>query len=145
MPEFFQYVPERIVSHFGSTQLRGFADGSFIKAGYNEDQTTLSSGAQGAITVTVNANRSGRVTLSFQQGSTCNDDFTKACAFYRPRGAPLDVRPFQMKDLNGTTLISGDASWIVKPADSEFAKDAGPREWIIEIADMYMVTGGSVR
>lgn len=145
MAEFYQYVPERIVAQLGGIPLKGFADGTMITVAFDEDAVTKTAGGQGTITATVNGNRSGRVTFSLVQGSTTNDELCAIAASVRPRGAPLIVLPFILEDLNGTSFASGDSAWVVKVPDNAFSKEAGAREWMIDIAELQVNVGGAVK
>jgi hypothetical protein len=145
MPDqFFQYDPERVVCMFRGIPISGFMDGTMIAVEYDEDAVMKTVGGQGAVTATVNANRSGKFTFTLVQGSPTNDLLSELCAALRAPGAALLTGPILVKDLNGTTLCSAAEAWVTKIAKTEFAKEITGREWVIDCAKLVMNTGGSV-
>lgn len=143
--EFFQYDAARVISTWGGKPIQGFAKGTFIKVEFDEDQVTKTVGAQGAVTATVSNNRAGKATFTLVQGSPTNDVLSKASAANQAPGQALVVKPLMIKDLNGTTLCSGDAAWVKKVADTEFGDEQGNRQWVLDIAKLIMNTGGAVK
>ncbi len=146
MPDqFFQYDPEQVICMFRGVPIQGFMDGTMIKCEYDEDAVMKTVGGQGAVTATVNANRSGKFTFTLVQGSPTNDLLSALAASNRAPGAALLTGPILVKDLNGTTLCSAAEAWITKVAASEFAKEVTGREWVLDCAKLVMLTGGAVR
>lgn len=134
------YSPEDIAVVVGGRTLAGFAD-TIVTVARNEDAYTLYVGTDGEPTRNKNPNRSGRVTITLKGSSDDNlylsglaatDELTK-----------LGTVPVLVKDTNGNSLYTAAEAWIVKPADAEFAKEVGDREWILECAELIMVNAGS--
>ena len=135
------YDPSKVVFVFLGSIITGFADGSFIKAARNEDTYKLTKGAGGEGCRSRSLNRSGKVTCTLMQSSLSNDILSAAQTLDELTGA--GVGPLLIKDLSGTALVVAENAWIVKPADVDFAKEVGSREWIIECDDM-IIEGGAI-
>lgn len=124
------YDPKQIILIVGGNQMSGFADGTFITVERIEDAFSMQVGVDGEGTRSKSNNRSGRVTFSLMQSSDSNqvlsalalaDDVSNAGAV-----------PLMVKDNNGDSLYIAETAWIKKVADSPFAREAGPREWVME-------------
>lgn len=135
------YDPSKVVMTFLGNPITGYADGSFIKAGRNEDTFKLTVGSSGEGCRTRSTNRSGKVTLTLMQSSAANDLLSAAHRLDELVGT--GVGALLIKDLNGTALVEAPNCWITKPADMEFAKEVGNREWILECEAM-ILEGGAI-
>lgn len=143
--EFYPFDPEGIIFTLGEITAQGFAPGEFVKAEFDAQAVTKTVGGQGAVTATINANRSGKFTIVLVQGSPTNDEFSKIAASNQPRGSKLITKVAQLKDLNGTTLANGDIAWIQQVPPSAFGDAAANRTWVVEVANLQMLTGGAVK
>ncbi len=125
--------------------ITGFADGTFVTVEYNEDAFTLQMGADGINnTRSKTNNSSGKVTVTLSQSSPSNAVLS---AFHKadklaPFGA--GVKPLTVKDISGTSLHFAPTAWIVKAATSEYAKEAGSREWVFETDALDSFVGGLI-
>ncbi len=131
------YNPKLVVVTFISTNLAGFADGQFIGVTKNEDGMTLKVGADGESAVAINANESGRVTLTLLNTSASND-FLSLQAALRSRGA------LQIKDLSGRLLVNAEDMWIVKVADVNKSKEVETNAWVFETGELVMANNGNL-
>lgn len=118
---------------------KGFMDGTFIEAEYAEDQVTTHVGAQGDVTVILNANQLATVTVTLIQGSPTNTELSKYIPSAKRNIVPTG--PFSLADLNGKTVISGSDAFIRKVAKVEFAKNLTGRQWIFVIPEAEIVVG----
>lgn len=135
------YNPKRVLVSFANQLITGFMDGTFIAATRNDDSFTIAVGTDGEVARSASANRSGRVTFTLMQTSASNDALAAQMAIDELTN--LGTGALFIKDASGRTLISAAEAWIVKPADGEFAKEIGPREWIIETGNLEIVNGGN--
>lgn len=131
-----KYDPASVVLAFAGI-VTGYADGSFIKAGRNEETWKLIVGADGRGCRVRNRNSSGRLTLTLMQTSPTNAILSALATLDEETGA--GVTPLLLKDLNGVELIAAAEAWVVKPAEKGYGKDLGDREWVIELGDCKMV------
>jgi hypothetical protein len=141
------YNPNQIAAVVCGIPLQGFADGSMIKIEYNEDQVTLKVGAQGDGVRTINQNRSAKITVMLQASSPSNLALSALALLDRPRDRTAagggGVGASRIQDLNGTVLAFCDATWVVKHATVEYAKESGDREWVFETHDMNVIAAGA--
>ncbi len=138
----YQYDPGLIIVSFKGVRLLGPAEGTFVTAERAEDAFTSQVGSAGDVTRSRNRNKMGSVTYTCQQGSPSNDVLSALQAADELTG--LGFGSLMVKDLIGTTLVEAPSAWIKKIANPEFAKEAGPRAWVFDCAQLYIYTGGAL-
>ena len=127
------YDPGQVSLIVGGTIIKSW---NKIQVAKDEDSWTFSAGTQGEVTRTKNLNRLGTITVTLPQASQDNaslsafsiSDALLSCIVKDASGASLHVMP------EGT---------VVKPADSEYGKEAGEREWAIKGSIAEMTVGGN--
>ena len=135
------YSPKRVEIIFGGVPLRGFADGTFISAERTSDSFTTNVGADGEVSRTASADKTGKVTITLQQTSDSNDYLS--AIIISDENSLLGQLPLLIKDTNGRTLAESPCAWIDKVATSEFSNELSDREWIISCSELIMFVGGS--
>ena len=135
------YSPKRVEVIVAGVPMKGFADGTFVTVARANDSFATNVGADGEVSRTASADRTGTVTLTLQQTSDSNDflsglmtadELTLAGQF-----------PFLLKDTNGRTILESPCAWINKPADSEFGNELSNREWVISCSELQGLVGGN--
>ena len=135
------YSPKRVEVIVAGVPLRGFADGTFISAERTRDAFATNVGADGEVSRTHSADKTGKVTLTLQQTSDSNDFLS---GLQNADEISLSGQfPFLLKDTNGRTLIASPFAWIDKAANSEFSNELTNREWIISLSEMNVFVGGN--
>ena len=137
------YDAKRVVVAFAGIPLRGFADGTFINAEYNEDLYALKVGADGEATRSRNNNNSGRVTLTLLATSPSNAALSSLFNLDLFTPGAVGTGPLLIKDRSGSTIVSAETAWIVKPPAMEFAREASEREWILETDNLLFFAGSN--
>lgn len=137
------YNPKDIVIIFGPVIVSGFADGTFCNVVFNEDAYTLQVGTDGEGTRSKSNNRSGTATFTTMQSSDANDLLSAIHNLDLNTSGGDGIQPLLIKDLQGRSLYTAETAWIRKNPDSEFAREAGPREWVIETDSMVALVGGN--
>lgn len=135
------YDPKAVKIIFGTHEIQGFADGTFLNIEYDENAFQKVVGADGGTSRAKMNNNGGLATITIKQTSPSND-FLSGIAL-SDRLSSLGILPFFVTDKSGKTLAVSAASWIQKPASSEFSKEITNREWAIELADLDMFVGGN--
>lgn len=124
------YDPAGLNVIVGGNIMSGFADGTLVRVERNSDLWTVQVGSDGEGTRSKSNDRSGRITISLMQTSESNDVLSALALVDEQTNA--GAVPIEIKDVNGTSLHIAETAWIVKPADAEYSKEAGPREWVFE-------------
>lgn len=140
----FEYNPEDIIAHWGSSLLGGFAEGSFVNGERTEDSVTTHAGSQGDVTATINASKQGFVTVIVVQGSPSNAELY-AALFLQEKTGKLQKRPFSITDLAGSILVTAPNAWIRKPANADFAKEQTNRTWIFDCDKLLYLPGVALK
>jgi hypothetical protein len=137
------YNPKDVVIILGSIIVTGFADATFLSVDFNEDSFTLQVGVDGEGTRSKSNNRSATATFTTMQSSDANDLLSALHALDINSGGGDGIVPMLIKDLQGTSLYAAETAWIRKQPTSEFAREAGPREWVIETDDLDALVGSN--
>lgn len=135
------YDPKQVIVTFGARQLTGFADGTQIIVRPNEDAWALTVGNDGEGTRSKSNNNSGQIEVSLMQSS---DDNAYLSAIYNAdKLNNSGVNPAGVKDINGSSLYFAAQAYLKRLPDSEFARVAGARTWIIETDNLQAFVGGN--
>ena len=136
----FKYNPKRVTGSWNNIPFEAYMDGTFFEVEYDEDAVTTHVGGQGELSAVLNANKTAKATLTFVQGSPTNDALSKkvpdADRNFFPTGA------FQLKDLNGTTIVSCKDAFIKKMSKVEFGKELTGRQWTFVLPAAQITAGG---
>lgn len=135
------YNPRRVIVTFAGQLIVGYADGSFVTAERAGDTFTLTKGSDGEGARTHNPDQSGMVTVTLLQTSSSND-FLQAQhdldeATDQGKGAIF------IRDLSGRTIVESPEAWVRKPPSTEFSKEVGSREWVLECDVLRIGAGGN--
>lgn len=142
MAELANYDSKQVTITFGAYTLSGYAPDSKVTVSRNEDAFSMQIGSDGEPTRSRNNNKSGSFTVRLAQSSAYNDILSGLAAIDEVSGG--SVYPMMVKDVSGTTLCAAESAWIRKYPDSEFAVEAGEREWIFDTGVLVMYVGGNV-
>jgi hypothetical protein len=136
------YDPGQVVITFGNIALTGgFGEDSFAKFEPADKLFTAKVGASGEVVRSRSRNRMGTFTVTLMQSTIINDLLSAVAAADALTGD--GVLPFQVKDLNGTTLLTSHNAWIEDRPHSEWAKEAGEREWVFAGEEWVEFHGGA--
>lgn len=136
------YDPQLVVVTWGMI-IAGYADGEMVTAEYDEDAFTVKTGTQGDTVHIRSANLNATATVTLQQSSPINSVLSTLAALDRIPGNNV-VRPFQIKDLNGDTVIASPAARIQRVAASPFSNDSENRQWSFLLYKARVHIGGSI-
>jgi hypothetical protein len=127
------YDPSQVSLIVGGTIIKSWNKVSVVK---DEDSWTFSAGTSGEVTRTKNLNRLGTITVTLPQTSADNGMLSA----FAVSGALLSCI---VKDGSGRSLHVMPEGTVVKPADSEYGKESGEREWSIKGSVVEMTVGGN--
>ena len=136
------YDPLQIVVAFAGLQISGYADGTFVKVSRDADTWSDQVGADGVVTRVRSRNQMGTVEITLVAGTPTNQAL--ATIMTQDELFGTGVSAVTVQDLNGLDLHTGDAAWLVKPPDAEYAKEAKDRVWKIRVKKLVTNSGGSV-
>lgn len=130
------YNFEEVDLVIGTRKIRGFEEGTEITAVRDADSFTKKVDNDGNVTRSRSNNNAGRVTFTLSQFSEANQ--------YLQDLANLDERtgngvvPVKINDKSNPIgeKVVGTEGWVVKPADRSYGAESGPREWMVDLANM---------
>lgn len=121
----------------------GYADGEFVAIEQDSDDFTQVVGTDGQVTRSKTNNRVAKVTISLMQSSDCNASLSAINNLDRNNPNGAGVGPLLIRDRQGTSLYTASKSWVSKPPDVTYDREAGPRKWEITCADLVRFDGGN--
>ena len=128
----YTYDPKLVTVIYGGVLITGFADGTFVKVSRNSDTFSLQMGVDGHATRTKSNDNSGKFEVTLSQASPSNPILYALWKIDQMAPLGVGVKPMIVKDLSGSSLHAAPTTWIVKPSDAEYAKEAGSRVWMFE-------------
>jgi len=135
------YSPDQVQVIVGSRKLTGFAEDSMISIVRDAETFTKKVGADGEVTRSKTSNRMALATISLMQSSEDNSYLQQLHNTDENTGA--GIIPFKVIDKSGSYVALATEAWVEKPADKEFANEAGTRAWQIALAKLDESGGGN--
>jgi len=135
------YDPKKVSVIVSGRQITGFADGTFINVTRDTESFTDNVGSDGEVARTRSNDNRGSIVITLQQISDSNDFLSQLLAADELNGG--GVFNVLVRDQLGRAIYQAAEAWIQKPADSEFAREAGSREWTIRCAELIPFVGGN--
>jgi hypothetical protein len=120
----------------------GFAEDDVFTLARNSPIFTRKVGADGQVTRSKTNDNSGMITIKLLQSSEANALLSAFAILDSKGNNGLGVGPLIVKDLDGTTLISGTC-WVEKWPDLTLGKEASEREWQLGCDIDFMLVGGN--
>lgn len=119
----------------------GFADGTFLLVDFDEDAYLLQIGVDGEGARSKSNNNAGTFTITLQQTASFN--LVLSAVAEADRLSNSGIFPVLVNDNGGFSIHSAETAWIQKVAPSEYAREAGSREWVIRTDNMFHFPGGN--
>lgn len=135
------YDPQKVIISVGDVTVTGFAKGTFVKVSREEDGFSKVVGADGQVSRTRNANRSGSIEITLKASAASNDLLSAYAAADELAGT--GVKPVQIKDGSGTTVCSAANAWIKKIPDVERGKEETEVTWALDCDVLNISVGGT--
>lgn len=136
------YDPKEVSIIIAGNIASGFADGTYLSVERNNPSFNLNIGSDGEGVRAKSNDKSGRFTLTLQQGSAMNDILSGLQKADELSSA--GVFSVLVKDNNGSSLHAAETAWITQPAGAEYAREIGSREWILETDNLETFIGGNL-
>lgn len=135
------YAPSKISIAVAGNIITGYAEDTFVTVTRSSDAFAKKTGADGLVSRTHSADRSGTIVLTLKQTSPSNDVLS---ALQLADELTLNAKfPVSVRDSNGTSLYVAADAWVMKMAEAGYAQDEGTREWTIECADLTPFVGSN--
>lgn len=125
------YSPEDVEITINGNIIGGYADGTFVTIEREADAYTKIVGADGEVTRTRNANKSGSLTLTLKQTS---DSHAVLMALQNADETDdSSIFPVYVRDNLGYEYFA-EEGWIRKTPNAEYGAELSNREWLIDLA-----------
>lgn len=126
---------------FGEVLVTGLGDDVFCRITPDEDDFDLFMGADGQGTRSRNNNNAATIELTLAYGSPTNALLSALSKVDRATGQ--GVRPFFLKDNNGSESHLAPTAWIQKRPDREYSKKVGTKTWVLRTDELIDSDGAS--
>lgn len=136
-----KYNPKKIAGNWGGIRFLGYMNTTFIEVEYDEKAASIHVGADGTVSVVLNANETAKAKLVIVQGSSTNDDLAKKLPRARLNKLPVD--DFLVTDLNGNTVIHSQFAFLEGMTPVKFGNEIVGREWTFILPYAEIVPGGA--
>lgn len=123
------YDPKKVTVMYGGMVVTGFAEGSMVKCEKNEDNNTPHVGVLGEVSRALNADNTGKITISLAGTSPWIGIFAR-------KAAANELEPCNVIDMNDYGVnVGGSECWIVKAPDINIGKEVEEQDIEIFVAD----------
>lgn len=122
---------------------------TFYKFSYETDQVSDEVGGQGDVVRIITRDMRATLEITLMQTSPSNDYLSSLVTQDINANGPAATGGYavgasSLVDLNGTTAIDGEETWVMKFADTELGSKPYTRVWKIRFAKALANIGGNV-
>lgn len=125
------------------------ATDTFYEFTFETDQVSDEVGGQGDVVRCITRDMRATLKVTLMQTSPSNDFLSSRVSQDLNANGPAStggyaVAASSLADLNGTTVIDGEETWVMKYADAQFGNKPNTRVWSIRFARAVVNIGGNV-
>lgn len=110
----------------------GLGDDTFLEVVNNEQLNLATYGCDGQPAVSKQANRGAVISVTTKNNSPLSKTIARVASLMLPKGVPLVVAPFKIKDPHGGINLVAANAWLSGKADVTLGKDMGEQTWMWE-------------
>lgn len=123
------FDPKKVTVMYGGRVVTGFAEGSMVKCEKNEDNNMAHVGVLGEVSRAINADNTGKITISLAGTSPFIGIFAQ-------KAAANELESCNVIDMNDEGInVGGSECWIVKAPDINIGKEIEEQDIEIYVAD----------
>ena len=123
------YDPKKVTVMFGGRVVTGFAEGSMVKCEKNEDSNTPHIGVLGEVSRAINADNTGKITISLAGTSPWIGMFAQLAR-------ANELSPCNVIDMNDSGVnVGGSECWVVKAPDINIGSEVEDQDIEIFVTD----------
>lgn len=136
------YDATKVIVTIGGIIITGFADGDYIKAKRSSDLYTKYVGADGEVSRSKTADKSGEIEVILGQTSSSNDELS-AMFNLALLGGVDGTFPIGVVDLSGRSVIAAANCWLRTAPEATFGVEISERSWMFDTASLSYQIGGN--
>lgn len=135
------YNPGDVSIIFAGIPFEGYAPGTFVTFGRDNDSSVGSVGSDGEGARAMSNDKSGTITCTLMQTSATNLALSELIRLDELTGD--GVATMMIKDSSGFSLALAQTAYISKPADGEYARELTTRVWVFKTDHLEILHGGN--
>lgn len=149
MPQTRNLDPSRYVLTVHGVPIVMPAADTFYEFTFETDQVSDEAGGQGDVVRVISRDMRATLKITLMQTSPSNDYLSSLIARDLNANGPASTGGYavgasSLVDLNGTTVIDGEETWIMKYADASLGSKPYTRVWSLRFAKAMVNIGGNV-
>ena len=138
------YSPKNVNATFGGVlKLTGFAEGTFIQAVRNGDNSSSVVGSQGDVGLTVNPDKTGTITFTLLQNSATNATLSHV-QNYQDIEDELLRGDIVVGDPSGGYLCYAKGCHIMTPPEMNLADEQQSKVWVFFVENLQFANVGDL-
>ena len=137
------YDPQEVSASFAGIPLSGFGEDTFIEITNEAESFVDVVGVDGDVSRSKTGDRRATIKFTLMQTSETNDLLSALAELDDNTPGGAGVGALLIRDNSGRAMYEGPQSWIQKPPDVTFGKQAGPRVWTIRVARLIRSDNGN--
>lgn len=123
------FSPQNVGLNILGVDVSGYADGTFIEVTRNEPNSSYTSGADGTVGLTKNANKTGIIKVTLMQNALANLVFAGIQSEQDKSDSDLIRGPASIFDPSGSLFVRVENAHIQTPPGLSVSKEQEPRTW----------------
>jgi hypothetical protein len=139
---FKTYDLARHICSWGEILVGGYGPEGGVTVKRNGDAWSLQMGADGSGARSRMNDKSGEIEIEVLQSDPINDLFSAAMATDELLGT--QVKPFSLKDMNGSTVHFAPTAWLKGWPESNRGKEVKTNKWVLVTNQLDNFLGGQV-
>lgn len=141
--------PSRYTVTVQGVQVQGVADDTFFKLTMEGQQVMDEIGGQGDVVRIISRDQRATLEITLLPTSATNDFFSSLINQDLNANGPSSTGGYavgasSLADLNGTTVIDAEETWLLQFADTELGSKRYNRVWKLRFAKARVNVGGNV-
>lgn len=128
------YDPQEVSASLAGIPISGYAEDTFIEINQEADSFVDVVGVDGTVSRSKVSDKRATIKFTLMQTSETNDLLSALAELDDSTPGGAGVGALLIRDNSGRAVYEGPQSWIMKPPDVAFGKQAGPRVWTIRTA-----------
>jgi len=137
----YTYDPSEVSVIVDGNIIEGGIEGDFVGVARDEESFSYQPDINGGGTRSKNPNKAGKITIRIKSSSPSNAVLSSLQNADELNGSGIVTA--LVKDNSGNDLHGAESAYVIKPADANYSKESGEREYVLQCEHLKMYNGGN--